>query len=147
MLNKMCATHEQANPHAWLSHAAPANIQAFRLLASLELFVQLARCVCTISAARMREQRDVSPHIHGMPAEVHLKPCTVGLGNLTTRYTQLAVFPGIGKGCIAPGSAGGWGSLLPTPTWLLVLLKPAQLPEQRLKRWQAAAAEISNITA
>lgn len=64
----MCATQKQANPHAWLSHTPPANIQAFRLLASLELFVQLAWCVCTISAARMREQGDISPHIHGMPA-------------------------------------------------------------------------------
>lgn len=68
MLNKMCATPEQANPCAWLSHAPPANMHAFRLLVSLEQFTQLAWCVRTVSAARMREQGDISSHIHGMPA-------------------------------------------------------------------------------
>lgn len=88
------------------------------------------------------------PHIHGIPAQAHLKPFAIGPGNQTPRYPLLAFFLGIAKGHVASPRICLWlGVLVANHMWLLVLLEQGQLPGQRLKQWQAAAAEVSGIVA
>lgn len=53
--------------------------------------------------------------------------------------------PGDWQGIYSPRICQWLGELCANPTWLLRLLKHGQLPGQRLKRWQAVAAEIWDI--
>lgn len=70
-------------------------------------FIQLARGVCTIWAARRREQRNIGPPIQGcLHSPSKGMPCWPGQPD----HMQLAVFPGIGMGCTAPGPPGSWSS-------------------------------------
>lgn len=141
----MCATHEQANPPAWPSHTAAANIQGFRFLASLEPFLRSAGTGCVYCLGCTQDRaKGHWPSRSGLPAQAHLKACTAGLENLTTRYTQLTgfltwavqpqVLPAAGAASCQPHVAAGAAET-----------GPASRTEAQVMA--AAAAEDSHITA